>query len=240
MMSATQVSASDGGSFGDYFGRLLLEPLPDGRRMRLAEVFGFRDANQKRWPVPKDAIVDGASIPQALWSVMGGPFEGKYRDASVVHDYYCSTRLQSWRSVHRVFYEAMRASGVSPRRAKLMYAAVYFAGPRWSDMDTVNAGLPRIDEHGRAFSVHNSRFDRDVYEVVGLPGLSAARVLESGACGETHTGAAQLDMERLERLIEGHDPTLGEIDLALDQAVAILGRETGGHALVSPPTDTEP
>ena len=60
-MSAAQPSALDAGSFGEYFGRLLLEPLPDGRRMRLAEVFGFRDASQKRWPVPKDAL--GATHP---------------------------------------------------------------------------------------------------------------------------------------------------------------------------------
>lgn len=239
-MSMKQPSASNAGGFGEYFGRLLLEPLPDGRRMRLAEVFGFRDASHKRWPVPKEAVVDGASIPQALWSVMGGPFEGKYRDASVVHDYYCSTRLQSWRSVHRVFYEAMRASGVSPRRAKLMYAAVYFAGPRWSEMDSVNAALPRIDEQGRAFSAHHSRFDRDVYEVVGLPGLQAARVLlERRDRRDTHTGAAELDLEGMERVIEDHDPTLAEIDLALDHAVAILGREAGGHSLVSPPRDAE-
>src|SRR5215471_561969 len=100
-------------TFGRYLGRLVLEPLADGRLMRLVEPFGFLDPEQKRWPVPPGAKVDGASIPQALWSLIGGPFEGKYRDASVVHDYYCDVRTEPWRAVHKVFYNAMRASDVS-------------------------------------------------------------------------------------------------------------------------------
>src|ERR1041385_4295059 len=58
------------------------------------------------WDGILGTVIDGASIPQPLWSFMGGPYEGKYLAASVVHDYYCSTRLEPWRDVHRMFYEA--------------------------------------------------------------------------------------------------------------------------------------
>jgi hypothetical protein len=128
-------------NFGTFFGRLLLEPLPDGRLMRVVEPFGFRNHDATEWPVPVEARTDGASIPRALWTLIGGPFEGKYRKIAVVHDYYCSTRTASWRDVHRVFYNGMRASGVSGKQAKLLYTAVYFAGPRWSEMDIHNARL---------------------------------------------------------------------------------------------------
>ena len=106
--------------------------LTDGRRVKVLRPFGFIDSTRVRWDVPESAIVDGASIPQALWSLIGGPFEGKYRDASVVHDWYCDLRTRPWRHVHRVFYETMLAC-VAFVRAKVMYAAVYWGCPRWSE-----------------------------------------------------------------------------------------------------------
>jgi hypothetical protein len=74
---------------GRYDGEAVVRLLDDGRRVQLVEDFGFIDQADARWDVPKGAIVDGASIPQPLWSIIGGPFEGRYRDASIVHDWYC-------------------------------------------------------------------------------------------------------------------------------------------------------
>jgi hypothetical protein len=78
--------------------------------------------------------VDGASIPKFAWSIIGGPFEGKYRDASVIHDVACVARSAPWEYVHLVFYYAMLASGVDKTTAKIMYAAVYHFGPRWDPL----------------------------------------------------------------------------------------------------------
>ena len=114
-----------------YLGDLVLKSLPDGRRMELLQDFGFVDALERKWVVPKGWVVDGASIPQPLWAFVGGPFSGKYRDASVIHDYFCDVRRRPWDEVHQLFYDAMRVSGVSPLKAKLMYLAVYRFGPRW-------------------------------------------------------------------------------------------------------------
>lgn len=130
-----------GNGLGRYTGRLVLHPLVDGRRMRVLEDFGYFDPKSLHWAVPPNTIVDGASIPRPLWSLIGGPWVGKYRDASVVHDYYCDVRTADWRSVHRMFYHAMLTSGVSLLRAKLMYAAVRHAGPRWSETATANVKL---------------------------------------------------------------------------------------------------
>jgi hypothetical protein len=83
--------------------------------------------------VPRGTSVDGASIPQVFWSLIGGPFEGRYRNASVVHDYYCQVRNRRWQDVHQAFYEAMLASGVDGARAMVMYKAVENFGPRWAE-----------------------------------------------------------------------------------------------------------
>jgi hypothetical protein len=40
-----------------------------------------------------------------------------------------------------MFFEAMLVSGVSTAKARVMYAAVRYAGPKWSDMDIHNTNL---------------------------------------------------------------------------------------------------
>lgn len=124
-----------------FRGSAHFEWLGDGRRMKLLREYAFVDGERLEWPVPKDAIIDGASIPRVLWGVTGGPYEGRYRNASVVHDWYCDVRIRPWQHVHRMFYEAMLVSGVSAARARIMYAAVHYAGPRWSETVIANSRL---------------------------------------------------------------------------------------------------
>ena len=114
-----------------YIGELITKALPDGRMLELVQPYGFEDSNGRQWGVPAGTVVDGASIPSIFWSLVGGPFSGKYRNASVIHDYYCDTKHRDWRSVHKVFHEAMLVSEVSEKKAKVMYYAVYRFGPRW-------------------------------------------------------------------------------------------------------------
>jgi hypothetical protein len=241
-------------AFGRYLGRLILEPLPDGRLMRLVEPFGFLDDEEKRWPVPVGTKVDGASIPQPLWSVMGGPFEGRYRDASVIHDYYCDVRSEPSRAVHRVFYNAMRASGVSALRAKLMFAAVYFAGPRWSDtvVDNTRLRLETVvddtrlrleDDAGVLFRLEHAMFQRGVFEAVEVEGESTTVFLDRGDGGEViwpSRRETRLHLDRMEHLIEADQPSLTEIEAAIDNAAeALEGRwGTGEHTRVIVPPAT--
>jgi hypothetical protein len=119
-------------SFGKFVGSVKAEWLSDGRRMKLLTDFIYIDPKDLEWIAPLDSIVDGASIPQFAWSIIGGPFEGKYRNASVIHDVACDLKLRDWESVHEAFYHAMRASEVDSVQALVMYAAVYHFGPRWS------------------------------------------------------------------------------------------------------------
>jgi hypothetical protein len=121
-------------AFGNFEGQLIVEILDDGRNVELKTPFAYKDSAGKLWSVPTGTVVNGASIPQAFWSVIGGPFEGKFREASVIHDYLCDTQAATWEDTHLVFYNAMRANDVDVLKAKLMYAAVYNFGPRWIEV----------------------------------------------------------------------------------------------------------
>ncbi|HLL29561.1 MAG TPA: DUF1353 domain-containing protein [Allosphingosinicella sp.] len=120
----------------------------DGRLRRLRARFTYVDRCNRRWRVPKDWIVDGASIPSMFWPVVGKPWQGQYVSGSVVHDYECDRRIHLWEEVHRLFHEAMLAAGVPPLKANAMYLAVYYGGPRWTWQTVQNnrmaAGLPPL------------------------------------------------------------------------------------------------
>src|SRR5262245_61911456 len=104
--------------YGHYVGSVDARWLVDGRKMELLAPFAFVDADNVHWDAPKGSVVDGASIPQFAWSIIGGPFEGRYRDASVIHDVACDERKHPWESVHLTFYHAMLVSGVEDTKAK--------------------------------------------------------------------------------------------------------------------------
>ncbi|RYU87834.1 DUF1353 domain-containing protein [Mucilaginibacter terrigena] len=126
---------------GRFVGDVVAQWLDNGRSMKLNKEFGYIDPNGKKWDVPKNTIVDGASIPQIFWTIIGGPFEGTYRNASVVHDYYCVVKTEDWKDVHLMFYNACLTGGTNLIKAKIMYAAVYAGGPRWRiDMSKSHGG----------------------------------------------------------------------------------------------------
>ncbi len=99
--------------------------------MELLEDFSFVDAKGTSWQAPAGSIVNGASIPRILWPVVGSPFAGRYRRASVLHDVACQERTRPWKKVHKMFYQAMRADKTPKAKAKQMYKAVRMFGPRW-------------------------------------------------------------------------------------------------------------
>jgi Protein of unknown function (DUF1353) len=115
---------------GRFSGEPAVKMLPDGRNMELISAFSYIDPTGQTWNVPAGTKTDGASIPRILWLTYP-PFTGKYRQAAVVHDYYCQLRSHPWKDTHKVFYDAMLTSGVAEKTAKIMYAAVYGFGPRW-------------------------------------------------------------------------------------------------------------
>jgi hypothetical protein len=125
---------------GDLEVRFFSSTSGDGHPVELIlllKPFGYTDGRGVVWDVPEGFISDGASIPEWLWVMLGGPFSGPYRDAAVIHDYFCNEKTRPWQDVHRVFLEAALNRGTPEDLAKTLYAGVLLGGPRW---DSPKAG----------------------------------------------------------------------------------------------------
>jgi hypothetical protein len=109
--------------------------------MVLLNELRYTDPYGEVWVAPAGSRVDGASIPRAFWTVVGGPFEGKYRNASVLHDVAYEQQKKPWQEVDRMFYNAMRCSGVGAIKAKTMYYTLVRHGRHWKSSRAAAAEL---------------------------------------------------------------------------------------------------
>lgn len=106
----------------------------------MASELHFVDSGKKTWTAPKGTLTDGASIPRVFVSVVGSPTSREFVNAAAIHDAYCGVgndeleqyHSDTWQNVHRMFYDALRVGGTPPKKAKVMYSAVYIGGPRWT------------------------------------------------------------------------------------------------------------
>jgi hypothetical protein len=190
-----------------FEGDFLVKLLDDGRNIRLESDLVFFDPNDVRWAAPKGAVVDGASIPQGFWSVTGGPFEGKYRNASIIHDWFCDKRTRTWQATHRVFYDGMIAGGVSVARAKLMYYAVWWGGPRWEERVSINTNLPVGEGFSLAPGVAGSAPRKTVKKIVPVASPGADKSL-----AERKAAA-----KRLRAMIKAQNLSLDDIEGLAEQ-----------------------
>lgn len=162
------------GENGHFVGKVRTEWLDDGRNMVLLAGFEYVDPAGVRWIAPEGCVINGASIPRIAWSYPGGPYTGKYRNASAVHDIACEKprseldekcwgRHRPHTEVHRMFYDAMLTGGVPEQKAQLMYFFVRTLGPRW-DIDGNEVASP---------------FDQDEQEVLVATERSLHQVLDT-------------------------------------------------------------
>lgn len=103
----------------------------DEREMMLLESVSFLDSKEVVWTAYQYDTINGASIPRFLWEEIGSPYVGFYRRPSVIHDVYCQRKSRPWQDVHNCLLEMMIADGVDELKAKIMFNAVYVAGPKW-------------------------------------------------------------------------------------------------------------
>jgi Protein of unknown function (DUF1353) len=95
--------------------------------MQVLEGFWFKDPTHKTWLTPAGWKIDGASIPRALWTLVGSPYTGDYRRASIVHDKACDDaggNAGARSAADRMFYHACREGGCSIFEATLLYIGV--------------------------------------------------------------------------------------------------------------------
>ena len=117
--------------WGYYSGYVEARWENDGRSMTLLRELRYTDPQGFTWVAPAGSEINGASIPKSLWSLMGGPFEGKYRNASVLHDVAYEQKKRPPEDCDRMFYYAMRCSGVSAVEAGTMYYSLRKFGRHW-------------------------------------------------------------------------------------------------------------
>lgn len=111
--------------------------------MTLLEDMAYADPMGKTWVAKAGLVIDGASIPRVFWTIVGSPFNGKYRLASIVHDYFCDNRHATWEATHRMFYQACRCAGESTTHAKVLFYAVWHFGPKWAP-DGSRRAVPQV------------------------------------------------------------------------------------------------
>lgn len=132
---------SPGGSIVNRWGRYsqpirvqFLHP----RNMSVYEEVTYSDPWERKWVAKKGDEFNGASIPRAAWSILGGPFDDAYRDAALFHDLAYQRRTSRWQDADSMFYYAMRCSGVGSWKAKTMFTAVWLAPNKWPEPPTAN------------------------------------------------------------------------------------------------------
>lgn len=108
---------------------LILIPIeqPDSNKLEeayeLVEDFDY-SFRGTQLSVPKFFQYDGASIPSAVWQLIGTPFNPRFMKAAIVHDWLFHTHEITRAEADINFYEMLLESGVNVVRATLMREAV--------------------------------------------------------------------------------------------------------------------
>ena len=83
-----------------------------------------------------DGTTDGASIPSAVWPLVGLPYDPLFVRPAILHDHYTyqENLVRPWQDTHRMFLYALLEEGVDPVTAQIMYYAVYTFGGHWTEL----------------------------------------------------------------------------------------------------------
>lgn len=109
--------------------------------MELIEDFSYTDPAGRLWAAPKGSIINGASIPEALWATVGSPHTDDYRRASVVHDVACGTPGVDRKVADRMFRYACLAGGCGRMQANILYAGVRIGA--WTSVNLPTEALEK-------------------------------------------------------------------------------------------------
>jgi hypothetical protein len=135
--------------FGAFNGDPLVRLLCDGRNVQLLAPLVYTDPDGRVWTAPEDYISDGASIPPALWAFVGGPWEGSYRIAAILHDYVCDyyQTIEERKAGDRMFRTAALCAGGTEGKAQVLYFGVS-AGTAEAEKEGRDHGPKAFDSPG--------------------------------------------------------------------------------------------
>lgn len=202
------LTSTDHNCFTGNFG--LVDILGDPQHKLLKEDFGYIDPDGLGWQTNKGTKTDGASIPPLLQTFVGSPWEDGYIRAAVIHDWYCDRHVRPFKATHRVFYNALIASGLNAAKAKLIFYAVYTFGPSWGYPEpgkkcSITENCIQMTENGAPFIERPDRYS-DLTNISELKALDA--VIE---VAELTDG---LSLEQLMAIADKTHPKLPLLDSA--------------------------
>jgi len=75
--------------------------------------YTLKAMREPKWVARKGRKVDGATIPEPLWALVGSPFTGDYRNASIIHDIAVEDAgtKRGRKAADRMYYYACRRGG---------------------------------------------------------------------------------------------------------------------------------
>ena len=194
----------------------------------------FVDAAGTTWIAPAGTLTDGASIPPLFVPFIGNPRSRQFMNPATVHDAYCAESNRDgpyyhtarWQKVHRMFYDGLLASGTSPVKAKIMYAAVYLGGPRWSEVRQPPVRRAALERTGSQLRVRLA--GGALSEIVHMPGGEAVVITATAGIADLRAMQSNVPLTKLvprERLIaafkqakayiEANNPPVDDLEVYL-------------------------
>ena len=173
----------------------------DYRTMVLLEEFYYIDPDGEKWIAPVGSELNGATIPRQLWGIVGSPYVGKYRRASIVHDVHVGegankdVSKEHRMAADRMFYHACLNDGCSRKFAKMLYIGVRIgtlASKTKSLDDSDLSGSEFIDT--RTISLEESEITSKFWKLVDSPTT------------QTKDLGSEIDFESLDKEIENLFP----------------------------------
>lgn len=116
---------------GSFVGATIVDFEENGHGVRLRRDLVYHDTQGRLWSAPEGTICRGECLPPGVWNLLGPPFFGPHREASIIHEHYCRMRAGVASDVHQMFYEACRAGGVAEPVARLALRELRLHGPGW-------------------------------------------------------------------------------------------------------------
>ena len=132
--------------YGFYSGEPIIKLLLDGRNVQIMTCETYTDPDGRVWGIFAGDLSDGATIPQKLWSVIGGPFEGPYRAGALFHDRQCNyyKTIEERREGDRMIRVASLCAGCTVELVDLLFAGVS-AGTLQAQMEGRSHGPKAFD-----------------------------------------------------------------------------------------------
>jgi len=187
------MSPNHGSFSGNPKTEWLANPASPDREMKLLEDFWYTDPNGRKWPAPKESVVNGASIPRPLWSTVGSPYTDDYRNASVVHDVAVEDPAVNRKEADKMFYYACLTGGCSLKQASVLYVGVRIGSwasgvKKWSPLFSKEKMLFRLpgqktDEEAEMLDVFDKLF-RAIAPIAGTMTFEQLEKMVDGVIGK--------------------------------------------------------